>query len=298
MTVRRDITKSQSSKSNLSKVEEKVRLTDHQLDTVHAFTTNSISEVTEEKLSDKSSNGSSDFESEILIRSESSLVRSHVVDVTDHTDRQVDSEDIVGIYRRKRGLRGQQREKSFGRSSFFIFDVSISYSKHERDSPVKNPTPATAQAFTWNHPNLASSTSRKAARRFALRSIATSEIDESFSLNDILEGGRVEEERRKAVKKWDEERREKSETGKVGRIDRVSQVLHLTDSVWTFIWNENKVLGSTRKIASNVFEDFVHVQLKTRRLDALFIGVSHRFELLYHPESCFGLYNEFQRRKR
>jgi len=97
MTVRRDITKSQSSKSNLSKVEEKVRLTDHQLDTVHAFTTNSISEVTEEKLSDKSSNGSSDFESEILIRSESSLVRSHVVDVTDHTDRQVDSEDIVGI---------------------------------------------------------------------------------------------------------------------------------------------------------------------------------------------------------
>jgi len=93
----------------------------------------------------------------------------------------------------ERARDGQRKNRNFWRKGEEV-DPSSSTSfppfRYEGHSPVKNPTPATQQAFTWNHPNFALSTSAKAARRFALRSMAASEIDPSFSLNDMVEAGR------------------------------------------------------------------------------------------------------------
>lgn len=75
---------------------------------------------------------------------------------------------------------------------------------------MKNPTPATAQAFTWNHENLALSISARAARLLALRSRATSVLEEDFSLNDMartfVESWRVRASRWRARR--EKERRE------------------------------------------------------------------------------------------
>lgn len=97
MTARRQ----RISSSSASGKRVKKRRTDHELDSVHTLATDAVSEVTEEELSNEGSNGSRNLESEILVRGEGSLMRSHVVDVSDHADGQVDSEDVVRIYRRE-----------------------------------------------------------------------------------------------------------------------------------------------------------------------------------------------------
>lgn len=63
-------------------------------------------------------------------------------------------------------------------------------------APVKNPTPATQHALTWNQPKAALSTSARAARRRALRSMTAAwpcddwEYWSSFSMMADIVAGR------------------------------------------------------------------------------------------------------------
>jgi hypothetical protein len=117
----------------------------HELDTIHALSTNVVGEPTEEKLTDEGTDRGRDLETEVLV---GRIGATLVVDVADHECDDGDGEDVVRI---------SEETDTFNRCQLVLCD--------EYHEGFKNNVPATMQVLTWNRENLASLTSARAARR-------------------------------------------------------------------------------------------------------------------------------------
>lgn len=70
---------------------------DHELDSVHLLAAVDVREVAEDELAEEGADGGGDLESEILVRGEGTA-GGLLVDHSDHRRRNVDGEDVVGIW--------------------------------------------------------------------------------------------------------------------------------------------------------------------------------------------------------
>ena len=101
---------------------------DHELDTVHPLTTDDIRKPTEKQLPDKSTNGGSDLDAEILVDVQ---LLTLAVDIAKHGRRDVDRKNIVAV-------QGACQDAS-----------DTTGDGGETHASVKKPTPATMQTLKW-----------------------------------------------------------------------------------------------------------------------------------------------------